>query len=105
MDYFVQICKNQLGVEPVKEHIFHPHRKWRFDYAFPAHNIALEVEGGVWQGGRHTSPKGFLGDMEKYNAAAVMGWRVLRCTPDSLVSLATLRLLKQAIYGCDQEKK
>lgn len=82
---------------PVREHRFHPDRKWRFDYAWPAVKVALEVEGGIWTRGRHTRPKGFLADIEKYNAAAVMGWRVLRCTPETLVSEATVSMLVIAI--------
>lgn len=99
IDFFTQLCRNQLGIVPVKEHVFHSHRKWRFDYAFPEHKVALEVEGGVWTGGRHTSSRGFLGDMEKYNAAACLGWRLLRCTPDTLCTMATLKLVKTCIDG------
>lgn len=57
-DFFTMLCRSDLKVECIKEHKFHPIRKWRFDYAIPEHKIALEVEGGVWTGGRHTSPKG-----------------------------------------------
>ncbi len=97
IDLFVCLCKSDLGVLCVKEHKFHPKRKWRFDYAIPDHKIALEVEGGVWTGGRHTSSSGFLKDMEKYNTATLMGWRVLRTTPDELLRTATLRMLQDAI--------
>lgn len=55
-------------------------RKWRFDYAIPEHKIAIEIEGGHWSGGRHNTGAGFVKDMEKYNAAAMLGWRVIRCT-------------------------
>lgn len=68
-------------------------------YAVPEHKIALEVEGGVWTGGRHTSPKGFLGDIEKYNTATLMGWRVFRTTPDDLYKKKTLDLMKSAILN------
>lgn len=96
-DLFTVLCKRLLGVECVKEYRFHDKRKWRFDYAIPEHKIAIEVEGGVWTGGRHTSPKGFLGDMEKYNTATVMGWRVLRTTPEDLLARATLLMIRSAI--------
>ena len=56
-------------------------RKWRFDLAWPSLKIALEIEGGIYSGGRHVRPEGFLSDMEKYNEAAALGWRVFRTTP------------------------
>lgn len=96
-DVFTVICKTDLGVECVKEYKFHPERRWRFDYAVPAYKIALEVEGGVWTQGRHTRPQGFLGDIEKYNTATLMGWRVFRTTPTDLYRTATINLLKMAI--------
>ena len=85
-----------VGAEVVAEHRFHETRKWRFDYAIPDMRIALEVEGGVWTGGRHTSSAGFIKDMEKYNRAALLGWLVLRCTPKTLWSDG-VRLLAEAV--------
>ena len=96
-DVFTVICKTDLGVECVKEYKFHPDRRWRFDYAFPEYKIALEVEGGVWTHGRHTRAQGFLGDIEKYTTATLMGWRVFRTTPTDLYRTATVNLLKAAI--------
>ncbi len=55
-------------------------RKWRFDFAWPERMVAAEVEGGTWVQGRHVRPQGFEKDCEKYNAAAVLGWRVVRFT-------------------------
>lgn len=104
-DVFTTICRTDLKVECVKEYKFHPTRRWRFDYAIPEHKIALEVEGGVWTGGRHTSPKGFLGDIEKYNTATLMGWRVFRTTPDELYKLSTINLIKAAILGLNNPEK
>lgn len=82
---------------PLTEHRFHPTRKWRFDYAWEDHRIALEVEGGVWVGGRHTSGAGFVKDMEKYNEAACLGWRIIRCQPRDLCSSKTINTIKKAI--------
>ena len=97
IDVFCQVARKEVGVEPVKEYQFHAQRKWRFDYAFVEAKIALEVEGGVHTGGRHIRPKGFLGDMEKYNTAATLGWRLLRTTPDRLLSGETLKMIRDAI--------
>lgn len=91
------LCK-RLGIpEPVTEFRFHPTRRWRFDYAWPQHRVALEIEGGIWTGGRHTRGVGFVRDMEKYNTATVMGWKVLRCQPADIRKLPILDMVKQAI--------
>lgn len=71
---------------PVEEYKFSPDRNWRFDYAFPEFKIAIEQEGGIFTGGRHVRGAGYLKDMEKYNQAAILGWRILRYTPEQLVS-------------------
>jgi very-short-patch-repair endonuclease len=63
-----------------REHAFAKPRRWRFDFAWPTHKVALEIEGGVWSGGRHTRGSGFTKDVEKYNRAAVLGWSVIRAT-------------------------
>lgn len=63
---------------PVQEHRFHATRRWRFDIAWPDRMIAVEVDGGVWSGGRHTRGAGFVADCEKCNEATAMGWRVFR---------------------------
>ncbi len=65
----------------VREFKFHPTRKWRADLCWPGHMLAVECEGGVWVGGRHTSGAGFTKDMEKYNALALAGYTLLRFTP------------------------
>lgn len=96
-DFFTRLCNTELHAECVKEYRFHPTRQWRFDYALPTYRIALEVEGGVWTGGRHTLPVGFLRDMEKYNTATLMGWKVFRCVPKELRSMKTLNMLRAAI--------
>jgi hypothetical protein len=82
---------------PELEFVFHPERKWRFDFAWPAAKLALEVQGGVHSGGRHTNPQGYLNDMEKENAAACLGWRILKTTPQSLLSFGTAAMLEKAL--------
>lgn len=69
---------------PEREYRFHEKRKWRFDHCWPVEKIAVEIEGAIWSQGRHTRGKGFLGDMEKYNEAQLLGWRVFRFSPQQL---------------------
>jgi hypothetical protein len=69
------------GIEdPVCEFRFCPSRKWQMDFAWPERKIALEVNGGLWSGGRHTRGS-VLKDYEKLNAAHARGWRVFQCAP------------------------
>lgn len=60
---------------------FHPPRRWRADFAHEAARVLIEIEGGVWSGGRHTRGAGFENDAAKYNQAALDGWAVFRLTP------------------------
>lgn len=83
--------------QPVTEHRFDPERMWRFDYAWPAHRVALEVEGGIWTGGRHTRGAGFVKDCEKYNRATELGWRVFRVQPGDLMAPATAKMLRRVM--------
>ncbi len=94
---FLQVCTQSGLPRPVPEYRFHSTRKWRFDYAFVEQKIALEVEGAIWTGGRHTRGKGFANDMIKYNAAGAMGWIVLRCQPSDLLRTETIETIRQAI--------
>lgn len=70
------MCLNVTGYQT--EHRFHEVRRWRFDFAWPDIKLAVEVEGGTFTNGRHSRGIGMRKDMEKYNTAQEMGWRVLR---------------------------
>ncbi len=63
---------------------FHPTRKWRADYAHLESRTLIELEGGVWVGGRHNRAAGFVADAEKYLEAALGGWRVVRLVGSQL---------------------
>ena len=87
-----------MGIpDPETEYKFCVDRKWRFDFAWPVYRVALECEGGVWTGGRHTSGSGFVKDMEKYNFAVCDGWAVLRCVPRNLCMLETAAMIHSII--------
>ena len=88
----------ECGLPPcVAEHRFHPTRGWRFDFAWVDFAVALEVDGGVWTRGAHGRGSGIVRDIEKGNAAVMLGWRVLRVQPRDLCMAETVEMIRTAI--------
>lgn len=92
-----ELILKHTGENVVEEYQFHPTREWRFDFAIPSRRVAIEVEGGCFNGGRHIRPEGYLRDVEKYNEAAVEGWCVIRVLPAELLSFKSVRLIIRAV--------
>lgn len=67
-----------MKIDFVSEFKFHETRQWRFDISIPSLKIAIEYEGIMSRKSRHTTIIGYTKDCEKYNAATIAGWRVLR---------------------------
>lgn len=102
-DVFTFYIRQKLGVECVREYRFHPSRMWRFDYAIPPLRIAIEIDGGIWINGRHNRASGYLGDMEKFNAAATLGWVVLKFTPQEQYTRKALDLITATVANATKE--
>jgi len=90
-----KIILKELKLKTEKEYKFHPIRKWKFDFCIPSIRVAIEIEGAVWTQGRHTRGAGFIADMEKYNTATAMGWRIFRIVPGDYGK--ALRFIEQLI--------
>lgn len=74
------------GIMFKQEFKFHSERRWKADFHILDTKILVEVEGAIWSNGRHTRAKGYLGDMEKYNAAAALGYQVYRFSTEQVKS-------------------
>ena len=96
---FDRVCAVQGLPVPVPEFRFAPPRRWRFDWAWPEHLLALERNGGVFIRGKHSRGKGQLNDFEKWTEAAALGWRIIHCVPDDLESQRVLEALVRALTG------
>ena len=94
---FLKLCKSQGLPVPETEALFHPTRKWRWDFCWPVHKVALECDGGIWIQGKHGRGSGIVKDHEKRNAGAVLGWRLLVVTPSSLNTPSTFAMLSEAL--------
>lgn len=114
---------DEAGIEYFQEYMFHPTRKWRFDFAFPGAKLAVEVEGGllgapvhcqvcgatvmirtktgksivVRQSGRHNVGKGYVSDLEKYQQAVLLGWRVVRVGVDDVKKGRAISLIREIL--------
>ena len=82
------------GPELTREHRFSMQRKWRLDYYHGPSRIGIELDGGVWSGGRHTRGSGFLKDCEKLNAATAEGIRVFRLGTGMVTQAHLLPIIK-----------
>lgn len=104
--------KPLAGAELVAELRFHPVRQWRFDFCWPSHRLAVEIDGR----GRHQTVTGVRGDCEKTNAAVLRGWRVMRFpATDRQDALDWVQLVQEvlrtlpaladqcAVCGCTEE--
>lgn len=96
MLFFFELGRAGLPL-PEFEHRFHPSRAWRFDYCWPDQKLAIEVDGGIYTGGKHGRGAGIEKDMEKANHAAALGWRVMRTTPRKLAKPTTISLIRLAL--------
>lgn len=107
---------------PLTEHKFAEHirykdkaganrtRGWRFDYAWSLERkwvfgippgsipkVALEVQGGCFAGGRHSRGGALRQEHHKLNTAAELGWRVIYCFPETLLTTATANTIKKCL--------
>ena len=86
-----------LKIEFESEFKFHPTRKWRADFHLKGKKILVEVEGGIWSNGRHTRGKGYLGDLEKYNEATMMGYQVIRFSTEQVKSGKAIEQIEKMV--------
>lgn len=82
--------------QPTREYRF-CERRWRVDYAWVDAKVALEIEGGIWEQGRHNRPVSMIKEMAKYNRLSVLGWRLIRCTPQDVKDGSIFETVRQAL--------
>ncbi len=83
--------------EPEREYRFDGARRWRLDFAWLAFIVCVEVEGLTRAGGRHQRIEGFEADLEKYNAAQLAGWTLLRFGGRAIRSAFAVRAIQAAL--------
>jgi len=89
--------------EPVREHRFHPVRRWRFDFAWLERKVAVEVHGGAWVSGGHNRAGHQASDNEKSNTATLMGWKVLVFNTVQMKNLGEVRGVVAMALGINEQ--
>lgn len=89
--------------EPEREVRLIPGRRYRCDFVWRAQRLVVEVDGGTFTGGRHTTGMGFAADAEKCNLLTLAGWRVLRVSGPHIRSGAALTWIERALRGEPRE--
>jgi len=74
-----------------------PGRKYRFDFAFPEAGLLVEVQGGTWTKGAHSSGVGIERDTEKAAHAVTQGWRVMPVTGGQVKKGKAVQWITQAL--------
>ena len=82
---------------PSFEYKFCDSRKWRFDLVWLDSLVALEVQGGIYSQGAHVRGAHMEREWCKLNCAATLGYRILFCSPEQLLTAATARAVKAAL--------
>ena len=75
------------GLNYESEFVFSQERKFRFDWAVPQLLVAIEYEGIFSEKSGHTTLSGYKKDVEKYNLATKLGWKILRYTADNYLEI------------------
>lgn len=94
---YARILRGLKFPTAVREYRFDPIRKWRFDFAWPDQRVAVELDGGIWTKGGHSTGSGIMRDMEKSNAAQLSGWLVLRFSDKHLEDGSAIEQTKRAL--------
>ena len=90
---------------PIREYQAIKGRKFRFDFAWldPEHLLLVEVNGGTYTKGAHSTGQGIRRDYEKCNLATLAGWRVLSFDGKSVKSGEAVEVIRQALESIDRD--
>ena len=83
--------------EPEREAAVIPGRKFRFDFCFTEQRLLIEVNGGTFTKGAHSTGRGIARDYEKSNLAQLQGWRCLSFDGKAVKSGEAAELIRKAL--------
>ena len=84
-----------------------PGRKYRFDFAFVAERLLIEINGGTYIRGAHSTGEGIARDYIKSRKAQALGWHCLPFTGKEVKNKTAVKeiedwLAKKSLESLDQ---
>lgn len=83
-----------------------PGRRFRFDFAWPAERVAVEIQGGTFAAGRSAhSGASIRRDHEKHNLATIEGWTLLYFNARDMTKKAlpaTVEMIRRVLGRTDR---
>jgi len=72
-------------------------RKYRFDFCFKDARLLIEINGGTFTKGAHSTGTGIRRDYEKNNLAQLAGWRCLMFDGEMVRSGEAVEIVRKAL--------
>ena len=89
--------------KPETQYMWHPTRKFRADFAYPAIKLLIEVDGGTWGAMGHSRGSGIEKDRIKDAEALIHGWKLFRFTGNMIKDGTAIGYLEKLFKGHKNE--
>ena len=83
--------------EPVREYAVPGIPRFRYDFAWVAQKLLVEINGGTWGHMGHSTGKGIARDYRKSRMAQALGWRCYPFTGDEVKDGTAVEVVRKAL--------
>jgi hypothetical protein len=80
-------------------------KRYRLDFAHPDTKVGIEIQGGVYNRGRHVTGSGYERDCRKYNLAYTSNWTIFLLTAQMAKDATWLALIASHICLRDEQPR
>lgn len=98
-DAFATQIKQAGLPEPEREVRLSSECAYRWDFVWHRYRLAVEINGGIWNVGGHSTGRGILRDMTKLRIATLAGYRSFQFSADAVEDGSAVNTVEQFILG------